>query len=185
MLGQMDAHSGRLLLASWFLFTTLLFNLYSSGLYSFLAFPIYERPIDTIDDLLRAANGDTHTILTYSKSTFLSPSLTPDTEYYSSIFNSLRQHMLRHQVAMLDNPVGSLAMMESPSRRYIFILPRTILAYSRHLYKGTVQFHLGSENILSDSKGLVLPKRSPLLAPFNSLYRSEYPKETSIICHLT
>lgn len=156
----------RLYLSTWLFATFLLFNLYSSGLYSVLAFAAYEEAIDTTANLIHAAVNGKATFGTLQDSYYLAAfqSATQENEAFYAIGNNLAHH----QVHLFDGAASALGALEKRPQ-LIVILPRIILAYSRHTYRGTVKFHIGRDSLIADTQAFALAKGSPLVAPFNSL----------------
>lgn len=67
--------------------SVLLVNCYSSSLYSILTVAVHEPTIDSLDDLERAARQDTHHILTWADSSYLSQFIyaEPENQFYYTV----------------------------------------------------------------------------------------------------
>lgn len=156
----------RLYLATWLFATFLLFNLYSSGLYSFLALSTYEEALDTTSDLIAALLSDTFPVRILQNSHYEADFASATAE--NTVFYAIKSSLQRHEVHMIDGPLSVLADLEKAPQTVI-ILPRTILAYSRHAYRGRLKLHIARDNLIPVTEAFGLAKRSPLVAPFNEL----------------
>ena len=52
-----EAISARIILAFWWLFIVIVVTLYSGSLVAFLTFPIMEKPVENIDELIAMDNA--------------------------------------------------------------------------------------------------------------------------------
>ena len=81
-----------LLLALWILACLILSNLYSSVFYSLLTVP-HEQLIDTVQDIFRVAQTDSHTIFVRNNSIFQKRFL--DATPNEHLFYAIGQHLNR------------------------------------------------------------------------------------------
>jgi len=84
---QESHQSTRLIYAVWMLSVLILANCYTTLLYSMLTIPEYAPSIDTLEDLETAAKTDSHYILTWSGSSYLSQLIyaEPENHFYYTV----------------------------------------------------------------------------------------------------
>ena len=85
--------SNRLTYCSWIIFTMILSIAYSTRFYSMLTMPTYEKPINTIDDLMDALDGGRHQIINLARSSYFEYFLCSDES--NKLFDKIRQNIIK------------------------------------------------------------------------------------------
>lgn len=150
----------RLLFAVWIVAAFILVNLYSSSFYSHLTIPSLEPTIDTLYDLRRAADSDSHRIITMK-----------DSSYYSAFMGAPQEHTLFHAIGRHINRTGESMFSDEREEFERIDADRKVvaiasLAYLKNRFTKTKVYHVG-ESLDNLFTGIVLPKKSPLLEAFS------------------
>lgn len=155
----------RILYGTWILGSFILVNAYSSVLYAILTVPEPGRPIDTVEDLITAANTDSHYIITKDRSATLASILnaTPNNTLYYALkqqHDRLRRPQMRYVSDMVP-------FLEQEPRNVIFMLK--ISALVKRYLEAKILLHVGSETLESIYLGWVMRKKDPLVPFFNEV----------------
>lgn len=157
-----------LLYSCWILASLILSIIFSSIIYSVLTIPEYERPIDTLEDLLRVARDRTKSLIVRSNvaqwNEFLQASRA-NTSAQSKVFRTIGTHLRESTVPMLTGTLDMIPRVEQ-NPKIVALGFRIGLEYRRQMY-ATMALHIGSGYVEQDMFGLALRKGSPLLKPFN------------------
>jgi len=168
----------------WLFATLILSTAYSSIFYSILTIPIYDKPIDTIDDLVRVAKSDSHYLLLKGNSFYYTLFSKAKPRY--TLFYTIRLHferyilsevraifiviltitILRTKRKMIYNE-SEIELIESNPKN-IVIATRTFLIANRQVYANK-PLHIAKESIGFDLVGPMLPKKSPLKKPIDMM----------------
>lgn len=153
----------RILYTSWLLFALIFTSTYSSVFYSYLTVHDSHSPIDTLEDLEKAARTDSHFVLSMNNSAYVTQFLNAPVE---NVFaHTVGEHIRRSQRPMVTNQADLLRLAEEDPRN-IVITGRSYLT-EKLIEKSRKSLHISSENIGSHWTGMILPKGSPLRRPFN------------------
>lgn len=155
----------RLIYSFWLISAFLLSSFLCYSFYSILAVPKFASPIDTVEDLLAAIGDDSHFIITKDQSSMLNSYLYSKPE--NPIHYAIGQHINRTKQLMFGNMPELIPRVESSSS-VIAIASRTNIIIRQQLY-ASKPLHIGSGFTDQDYLALVLPKKSPLMRPFNEM----------------
>lgn len=158
-------HCNRIVYSFWALGALLLSDAFSSMFYSALTKPMHEAPIDTVADLLQAVATNSHYVTTQNHSAVLSKILGAPAE--DPVYSSIAVQMRTQKTPMMGSFVASVPMLENNTRLIVITLQNQ--AFIRRYLYAKKALHIGSETLEPVGLAWILPKRSPLKAPFNRL----------------
>lgn len=143
----------------------ILANAYSSVFYALLTVPEYEKPIDTIEDLVRIATHDTHQIIIKDQSSVHMTIMNATPE--NGVYYVLRKHLERSKRERLADISAGIPAVEADKRVvYLTVKMGTLARVQLFARK---QLHISSEALGAIYLSWVVRKRSPLMVPFNAM----------------
>ena len=138
---------------------------YICSFYSILSIPTYDKPIDTVDDLLIVAKYDSKYIMMIKHSEYYTSMVYASPDSY--VNHLIGQHINRTKQEMIARPNDQIPLVEIDPPK-IIIASRLYLTTNRAL-QAHKPLHIGSENINTDLIVWLFPKKSPLKKPFNAM----------------
>ena len=139
---------------------------YSGIFFSVLTVPVYENPIETLDDLKMVAEIGDYSIVT-----------TPETYYYDLFvkaqccgsYHTIGTAINRSVQLMPESAKTGIELINREAleqHNIIFIYSQISLFFSLRSY-ASVNMHISSETLLLDQMAMALQKGSPLLVSMN------------------
>ena len=157
-------NSTRIALASWMLAALLLANAYSSVFYAVLTVPELERPLDTVQQLLRAAQTDSRSIITQQQSAMYA-SIAEAEPGGHTLYYALQQHMKRTGAVLTSSGSQMIPRIEADPKTVMVTLKNG--ATVRRFLSASKRLHISSESLELIDLAWLIPKKSPLRTPFN------------------
>lgn len=138
---------------------------YKGLFYSVLTIPQYAAPIDTLDDLERAATSGEHTIVTM-----------PNTFYYDMFADAQccgayykigeRIKKAHHMPENTEAAIDMINQAFGQQKSVIFIYTSVSLLFAARTF-AKIDMHVSSETLMMDQMAMALQKGSPLLNTMN------------------
>lgn len=170
------------IIAAWLLACLVLANAYSGLFYSLLTLPKTERPVDTTEQMF--AYLDAHPQLKVVVSPYTERLFLGASRQQNALYARIGGRIHKYDT---DNLFGRNLLIYKKhffSRRYklnfeLFemadsVIQRQALTFLSRVYYATMLHnygidigHLSEENLNAETQAIALPKRSPLLRPFN------------------
>ncbi len=128
---------------SWLFATLILSNVHSSALYSVITVPQYSEVIETIEQLISAANASTHRIV--SKDDGSIDSAVNRAKPVTGVFYAIQRHIRRNRVKLYHDVREIVPIVES-NRQNILLSYEIKLLANRALF-ASKPLHIGQESI--------------------------------------
>ncbi|XP_069193537.1 glutamate receptor ionotropic, delta-2-like [Procambarus clarkii] len=155
----------RLLFFCWYLFCFYIYALYSGTLTAVLASPTYEKPIDGLVDLPKAA-AEGYTIGTTSDSSL------------EFIFKEATEGIYKQVWQLFNHKDRSKSFFRSPEQGFAKILVEKIVVVNAQLNSevraaqhGRESYHMARNTFYPQAYGIACNKGSPFLPKFNQMLR--------------
>ncbi|KAI2806526.1 hypothetical protein BLOT_008483 [Blomia tropicalis] len=158
-------NSSRLKYGVWMFSTLILSTNYNSIFYSLLTLPQYERPIDTVNDLMESIKDDSHTIWTQSNYEYLRRMFQRSPPQFK-VLHEIGKHMTRTNSKTFEDEFQMISTVKRDPTN-IVVGPRYLLHILKQMLAPEAALHVGSGNVFQTNVVIPLAKRSPLIEPFN------------------
>ena len=141
---------------------------YSGIFYSVLTLPEYKEPIETLDDLEKAAKSGEHSIITVPNSFYYDLFVhSPCCGAYYTIGRNIEQTIAQTHIPLtLQGVIQMINEGIDQERSVIYIDIDNILVFGIRSH-ATVEMYVSTETLTMDQMAMALPKGSPLLKPMN------------------
>ncbi len=146
----------------------ILAQIYNSIFNSIITVPEYDPPIDSVADLLKAINDDSHLIYLAANFGVFKYAFLKATPERNRVFHQIGRHLNRtggKNVYANENYL--IPTVEANGQRNIVIAARRVLVALKNLQ--TVTLHIAQESLVQSFTTMAIAKKSPLLEPFNKL----------------
>lgn len=140
---------------------------YGAAFYALLTLPQYEPPVDSLSSLFALISKDQRVVVAYAKNPHNDRFLNT-TDHPDNAFLPLGQHYQRTR-RLFQRLDQIIAIVEGDPRNVV-IATRFLLATERYL-KARLPLHIASVSFEQDILGWIAEKGSPLIAPFNIMYK--------------
>ncbi|XP_076069237.1 putative glutamate receptor [Oratosquilla oratoria] len=156
------ATSSRVLFAFWYLFGVIIYALYSGTLTATLAVPSFEKPLNSLEDLLKFTSVEGAYMCYISGTSY--ESLFQDAT--SGIYRDIYLVGVRPEVSHV--PTSNAGLIKVLNEDFVYVAA-TLGLQIRINQMGQSKFHLAKENMYPQAYGIVCSRGSPYRSKFNKI----------------